>query len=96
VSDLNAFREPVTAMLQEGRSIDEVMVFLRAHGCSKVDCMWALEDFAGMSHVEAKTAVHESEAWATRRANDEALHEQLERELRDAADERPDGTLELP
>lgn len=96
MSDLTRFRDPMKRMLDIGTPIDEVLVYLRSQGCTKVDCMWALEDYAGLSHGEAKRAVHESNAWADRREPDEALHDHIERDLRRAARERPDGSLELP
>jgi hypothetical protein len=96
MSDLTRFRDPMKRMLDNGKSMDEVLAYLRSQGCTKVDCMWALEDYAGLTHGDAKRTVHESNAWADRREPDEALHEQLERDLKRAVRERPDGTLELP
>ncbi len=96
MSHLEAVREPVKRMMREGKSTEEVLVYLRSQGCTKAESMWALEDFASLSHYEAKRAVHESKAWADQRESDEALHEQLETELRASTRPRSDGKLEFP
>lgn len=96
MGSLDTFREPVTRLIREGKSTEEVLSYLRAHGCTKAESMWALEDFANLSHYEAKRTVHESKAWSDQRESDDALHEQLETELKEAVHRRPDGSLELP
>lgn len=93
---LDEVREMLARMMREGRSTGEVLDFLRSSGCTKAESMWALEDFGGLPHYEAKRAVHESMAWSDQRESDEALHEQLEAELRAAGRVRPDGKLQLP
>lgn len=96
MGSLDAFRAPVTQMIREGQSTEEVLAYLRSAGLTKAESMWALEDFASLSHYEAKRAVHESNAWSGQRESDEVLHEQLETELNRVARMRKDGRLELP
>ncbi len=96
MTDLGQFREVVAAMMANQASIEEVLAFLRDRGCSKLDSVWALEDFAAMSHLDAKRAVHESRAWADRKASDDALHEQVEEDLGRALRQAPDSKSDMP
>lgn len=47
MTTLDALRAPVQEMLRTGRSTDDILAFLRKSGCSKIDCLAVLEDFAG-------------------------------------------------
>lgn len=80
--EIGSLRQPVGEMLRLGKSIDQVLEFLRSEGCSKIDSMWLLEDVAGMPGVDAKKAVHFSPVWAEVRTRDENFHDALEDELK--------------
>lgn len=80
--ETGSLRQPVEEMLRLGKSVDQVLEFLRNEGCSKIDSMWLLEDVAGMTGVDAKKAVHFSPVWAEVRTRDEHFHDALEDELK--------------
>lgn len=80
--ETGSLRQPVAEMLRSGESIDGVLQFLRESNCSKLDCIWLLEDVAGMTPLEAKKAVHFSPVWQDVRSRDEALHDKLAEEAK--------------
>lgn len=63
--------------------VAEAIPYLRSAGLSKVESMRVLVLRHGVSMSEAKMAVHHSDAWADRRASDDAFHDKL----MDAVDE---------
>ena len=95
MKNTEALREPVSQLIRQGKSIDEVLMFLREQGCSKIDSMWLLEDVAGMTDCEAKKAVHFSAAWNDVRDRDEQFQEELIKETKKLGHERRDGPIEM-
>ncbi|MBZ9712309.1 hypothetical protein [Deinococcus multiflagellatus] len=64
--------------------IAEQLRYLQNNGFGKIESIAALKDVAGMETAEAKRQVHFSTAWAQRREQDEALHDELERFIEEA------------
>lgn len=64
-------------LLNERGSWEEVLAVVRADGSSKVDGIRATVEVLGLPLGEAKVLVHNSVAWADRRAADEAFHDNL-------------------
>ncbi len=74
--------ERATAMWDDGARWDEILETLRAEGFSKVESIRATVEILRLPLADAKRLVHESRAWADRRAEDDRLHEDLEAEFR--------------
>ena len=55
----------------------EAITYLRSKGFSKVQSMLVLAQRFGVPLSEAKPLVHFSEAWADRKASDEAFHDDI-------------------
>jgi ribosomal protein L7/L12 len=70
---------------RDGRDIDDILVFLRAQGCSKIDSIKLLMQLSNLTLAEAKERVHCSRAWDDTRAADEALHEALDEAIEQVA-----------
>ncbi len=66
---------------QTGASLDDVVVFLRDQGASKIDCIIVIRGVYGMGIKEAKRAVHFSSAWSDVRQRDEGFWDELEDSL---------------
>jgi ribosomal protein L7/L12 len=62
----------------EGKSQDEIVSFLRAQGCSKVESIAILAKALGIGLGKAKDVVHFSGAWADTRKRDERFQSSLE------------------
>ena len=62
----------------EGKSQNEIVSFLRAQGCSKVESMAILAKALGIGLGKAKEVVHLSGAWADTRERDERFQSSLE------------------
>lgn len=77
--------ERATAMWDDGARWDEILESLRAEGFSKVESIRATVEILRLPLADAKRLVHESRAWADRRADDDRLHEVLESKLRTEA-----------
>jgi ribosomal protein L7/L12 len=73
--------ERATAMWHDGARWDEILETLRAEGFSKVESIRATVEILRLPLADAKRLVHESRAWADRRADDDRLHEDLEAEF---------------
>ncbi len=71
------------AFLRNGKSIEAILVDLRADGLSVIDCIRIVMALQGCSAGEAKRTVQHSTAWADRREADEAFQEDLIRALED-------------
>lgn len=76
--------------LKECKSDEDLMVRLRAEGCSIVDTMRVLITRRGYSMDDAKRKAHFSEAWKSVRAQHEAFHESLFKAF-DEIEKRTDG-----
>jgi len=63
----------------DGSSSEEILVFLRRQGCSKVEAIKILVELEGVPLSEAKRRVHCSRAWADTRQRDEEFHESIDR-----------------
>ena len=74
--------ERATAMWDDGARWDEILETLRAEGFSKVESIRATVEILRLPLADAKRLVHESRAWADRRADDDRFHEVLEAEFR--------------
>jgi hypothetical protein len=62
----------------EGKSQDEIVSFLRAQGCSKVESIAILAKALGIGLGKAKEVVHLSATWADTRGRDERFQSSLE------------------
>lgn len=65
------------AHLARGITDEDLMTFLRAEGCSKIDSIAVLREVLNISVAEGKALVHLSRAWADVRERDNAFHEAL-------------------
>jgi ribosomal protein L7/L12 len=77
------------ALRARGFSDEDLMVFLRAEGCSKIDSIAVLREVLDLKLGEAKAFVHLSEAWGDVRERDDAFHETLHQVLMDVINEEP-------
>jgi len=71
------------AVIEQRKSDEEAIAFLRAQGCSKIEAIALLSLAMGIDLGRAKRLVHFSEAWKDVRAEHEQFHEDLETKLRD-------------
>jgi ribosomal protein L7/L12 len=60
-----------------GASDEDLMAFLRAEGCSKIDTILVLREIQDLSLGKAKELVHLSRTWADVREKDDTFHEAL-------------------
>jgi hypothetical protein len=74
--------ERATAMWDDGARWDEILGTLRDEGFSKVECIRATVEILRLPLADAKRIVHESQAWADCREDDDHFHEVLEAEFR--------------
>jgi hypothetical protein len=74
--------ERAIAMWDDGARWDQILGTLRAEGFSKVECIQATVEILRLPLADAKRIVHESQAWADRRGDDDRFHEVLEAEFR--------------
>lgn len=63
---------------ENGESLEGVLVFLRASGCSKIDSMAVIIKVYDMALPQAKEIVHLSRAWSDIRLSDDRFHEAIE------------------
>jgi hypothetical protein len=68
---------------RQGRSQEEIMAFLRAAGCWKLDSIKAMQAVYGLTLSQAKEAVHLSKTWEDMREADNRLHQTLARAFSD-------------
>lgn len=71
------FITPCKQMLREGKTIDEVLRYLRKETNSKVVSGVVLINGLNIPSAEAKRLVHFSEAWRDMKDRDEKFHEDL-------------------
>jgi hypothetical protein len=69
--------EACRALRARGFSDDDLMAFLRAEGCSKIDSIVVLREVLDLSLAEGKALVHLSKAWGDVRERDDTFHEAL-------------------
>lgn len=72
---LDRFVELTRARLADGSNYDELLDDFRRHGLEKIDCVRVLAEAGGLSLGQAKVLVHDSPAWADRRAADEHVED---------------------
>jgi len=65
------------ALRASGSSDEDLMAFLRAEGCSKIDSIVVLREALNLSLAEGKALVHLSRAWRDVRERDDAFHDAL-------------------
>ena len=68
-------------MLSDGKTIDDVLKYLRVETNSKVTSIMVVVGLLNISAGEAKLLVHRSEAWNEVRERDEKIHETIYAEL---------------
>lgn len=68
-------------MLRNGKSVDEVLEYLRAETHSKGESGVILIDVLNISPSEAKLLVHKSKTWRDAKERDEKLHEKFISEI---------------
>lgn len=76
MNDIEAAQSVCKKMLDDGADVENVVQVLRDRGFSKIYSIKALADSGKMDLGEAKSAVHESEAWSDVFDRDNALLEQ--------------------
>jgi len=64
-----------------GKTNEDIVAFLRAQGCSKVESMTIVARAFGLGLNEAKEIVHLSQAWSDVRSRDDRFHQTLEKGL---------------
>jgi len=69
-------------MYDSGCSAEDILVFLRHQGATKVESIRLLIELAKLSNEEAKLAVHWSDTWRDTRETDEELHASVEEAVR--------------
>jgi hypothetical protein len=60
-----------------GESVESIIGYLRASGCSKIDSIAVLNRACGIGLAKAKEIVHFSAIWADTKAADEKFHEDI-------------------
>lgn len=73
-------------LYSEGKSMDSVLMDLRADEFSVIDCIKAVRELQPCSLAEAKQIVHFSEAWSDLRDAHDALHLELEQQAKKELD----------
>ena len=58
-------------------SADELIAYLRAEGCHKIESIAVLREALNLNLGDAKRLVHCSPTWADVRERDDELHDQL-------------------
>jgi ribosomal protein L7/L12 len=61
--------------IAEGATEEDMIVYLRAQGCYKLDAVVVLREVFGLGLGEAKALVHLSPTWQDAREKDDAFHE---------------------
>lgn len=64
--------------MRGGETLDDMLVWLRAQGASRVDSIVVLNGAAGMRLKEAKHMIHFSAAWADMKEQQERFWDELE------------------
>jgi hypothetical protein len=60
-----------------GESVESIIGYLRASGCTKIDSIAVLNGAYGIGLAKAKEIVHFSATWADTKAADEKFHEDI-------------------
>jgi hypothetical protein len=69
-------------LVAQWRGEEDIVLFLRQHGCSKLESIAILKSALDVDLGQAKKIVHFSEAWKDRRLEDEKFHKDLETALK--------------
>jgi ribosomal protein L7/L12 len=64
-------------LLEAGENYDVVLAFLRAEGVTKLDSIKLFCEVAGLSLLDAKRLVHNSDVWTDSFQRDENFHASL-------------------
>ena len=81
-ADLSKDERPSVAsharkLLEAGENYDVVLAFLRAEGVTKLDSIKLFCEVAGLSLLDAKRLVHNSDVWTDSFQRDEKFHASL-------------------
>lgn len=69
--------DPCKKMLQDGKTVEDVLEYLRAETNSKVASMATIMYVLNITADEAKLLVHNSKTWEVAKERDEKFHEKL-------------------
>jgi len=72
---------PSRQMLQDGKSLDDVLEYLKAESKSKMVSILVISKIMDSSVGDAKLLVHKSKAWKDVKQRDEEIHEKLISEI---------------
>ena len=72
-----AYIEPCKQMIQDGKTIEDILVYLRKATKSKGDSGVVIMEVLNITPGEAKRLVYTSEAWKDVRERDEKFHEDI-------------------
>ncbi|MEU3342203.1 hypothetical protein [Streptomyces sp. NPDC006668] len=75
--------EREVSLLRVGKTLESILIDLRADGFSVIDCIRVVMVLKSCSLPEAKMFVHRSKAWADLREAHETAHQELEERARD-------------
>lgn len=67
--------------LRDGMEVEAVLEYLKERGFSQIACIRAVGELGMCTAAEAKRVVHHSQAWSLTREQNEALQEELAKEL---------------
>lgn len=81
----------LTTMIQRGQQLraqgatsEDIVLFLRAQGCSKVESIAAIARILEVALGRAKEIVHTSKTWEDIRERDDRFHDSLDVDGKDA------------
>ena len=74
-SEVEPFIEKCKQMFQAGKTVEDVLKYLRTETGSKIISCMAISDLLNISMGDAKLLVHRSDAWNDVKERDEELHE---------------------
>jgi len=64
-------------MIVAGNGTEELIAYLRAEGCYKIESIAVLREVLNVNLGDAKRLVHCSQTWADVRQRDDEFHDQL-------------------
>ena len=76
------------SMLSEGKSVEDILAFLRQNGCSRTDSIKVVMTLEGKTLRQAKEIVHFSKTWEDAREDTEAFHNSLADSLKEESEEQ--------
>ena len=74
--------EQCQQLFTEGKGNEEIILFLRRRGCSKVQTIALIAKALNLGLTQAKEMVHTSNTWKDAREQDERFHDSLEKGLK--------------